>query len=73
MEFMAGGKLTNLLDKTALPEPITAYILREHLQAIKYLHDNRKIHRDIKSDNLLVGSDGRFIFKKKKFIDMYIV
>lgn len=58
MELMPGGKLTDLLMKTKFSEPEIAYILRENLQALKYLHENKRIHRDIKSDNLLLGADG---------------
>lgn len=58
MELMTGGKLTDLLMKTRFSEPEIACVLRENLLALKYLHDNKRIHRDIKSDNLLIGSDG---------------
>ncbi|EFC38561.1 predicted protein [Naegleria gruberi] len=58
MELMDCGKLTDLIYKTILREDEIAYVLRETLKALKYLHDNNKMHRDIKSDNILVNSKG---------------
>jgi len=58
MEFLEGGKLTDLLMNTQLSEPEIACICKENLQALKYLHDNNRIHRDIKSDNILLGAKG---------------
>lgn len=55
---MSGGKLTDLLLNTHFTEPEIAAVCKECLEALKYCHDNSKIHRDIKSDNLLIGSNG---------------
>ena len=41
-----------------IPEGLIAYILREALQGLKSLHQEFRIHRDVKSDNLLVSADG---------------
>jgi hypothetical protein len=61
MEFMGGGCLTDILElfeEIRLTEPQIAYCSRETLRALKYIHSLHRIHRDIKSDNLLLGNDG---------------
>lgn len=58
MEYMAAGKLTDILLNTTFIEPQIACICKATLRALKYLHDEKKIHRDIKSDNILVGAQG---------------
>ncbi|KAL0479427.1 serine/threonine kinase 4 [Acrasis kona] len=58
MEYLKGGKLTDLLLTTQLTEREIASICREVLQALSYLHKNARIHRDIKSDNILIGVSG---------------
>jgi hypothetical protein len=35
----------------ALPEPLVAYVLREALNALVYLHSGHRIHRDVKAAN----------------------
>lgn len=58
MEYMNGGKLTNLLVEYSFKENQIATILREVLLAVEYLHSNQLIHRDIKSDNILINKNG---------------
>lgn len=63
MEAMDIGCLTAVLDflrdkRFLLSEAHIAYILRETLQAVWAMHSRRCMHRDIKSDNVLVDSQG---------------
>jgi protein-serine/threonine kinase len=57
MEYVEGCSLTDLIE-TFLPEPAIAYVTLRVLRAIAYLHQLSIIHRDIKSDNVLVAVDG---------------
>jgi len=61
MEYCDGGSLTEILDEfenVALTEEQIAYCCRETLQGLLYIHENNRIHRDIKSDNLLLTMAG---------------
>ncbi|XP_076322047.1 serine/threonine-protein kinase Pak-like [Tachypleus tridentatus] len=57
MEYLGIGSLDNVLTKTRLSEHDISAICKEVLQGIEYLHVNSVIHRDIKSQNILVGMD----------------
>ncbi|CCD22768.1 serine/threonine protein kinase CLA4 NDAI_0A06130 [Naumovozyma dairenensis CBS 421] len=67
MEFMEGGSLTDIIENSPVDDtshsPLTesqiAYIVRETCQGLKFLHDKHIIHRDIKSDNVLLDMNGR--------------
>ena len=50
----------NLIEKgESLSEDLIAYILREVLAGLAYLHGSNLLHRDIKGQNVLITQDGR--------------
>lgn len=61
LEFMGGGSLTGVLEQfpqLQLTEPQIAYVCLETLKALSYIHSLHRLHRDIKSDNILLGDGG---------------
>eukprot|EP00736_Rhodelphis_marinus_P010930 Rmarinus@m.17798 len=58
LEYMDGGCLTDVLTAMTLDEKQISFVCRELLLALEFLHQNNRIHRDIKSDNLLMNQNG---------------
>jgi len=59
MEFMEGGALTDVIDNNAsISEDQIATICYETCKGLMHLHAQNIIHRDIKSDNVLLSSKG---------------
>lgn len=70
MEFIPGGDLFSLIsNEQKLNEHDAAHITHSLSQALKYLHKERVVHRDVKPENLLVTQHGPDAKKCVKLCD----
>lgn len=59
MEFCGGGSMQDIYHITGpLTEPQIAFVCRETLKGLNYLHCMGKMHRDIKGANILLTEEG---------------
>jgi serine/threonine protein kinase len=60
LELMTGGQLTDFCTPSVpMQEKCCAYVCKRMLQGLAFMHKNYRIHRDIKSDNVLVDLTGQ--------------
>ena len=58
MEFLEGGALTDIVTHSRMDEQQIATVCMACLKSLAFLHTNGVIHRDIKSDSILLAKDG---------------
>lgn len=60
MEFCGGGSVSDCMHarKRCLTEPQIASVCKQIVNGLAYLHSKGKIHRDIKSGNILLDREG---------------
>ena len=56
MEFCSSGTLKDIQKQRSNPftEPDAAYLIRESLKALEYIHAEGFLHRDVKSSNIMI-------------------
>jgi len=62
MEYMSAGSLYEIVKLyqkgVRIKETTCAYVIHELLNAVNFLHQKKRIHRDIKVDNVLLSRNG---------------
>jgi p21-activated kinase 1 len=59
MQYIDGLSLNRLISLAGIfQETAAAYIVLEIARAVKCLHERALVHRDIKSDNIMIGREG---------------
>jgi p21-activated kinase 1 len=64
MEYMEGGSLTDVVTNNMMMEGQIAAVCQEVLEGLQHLHSKGVIHRDIKSDNILLSLNGEIKLSK---------
>ena len=63
LEFVNGGSLQDCLDNyikkfgTPFSEEIVQYLMRQIINGVKYIHEKKIIHRDLKLENIMINYD----------------
>lgn len=69
MEFMEGGTLSQAAKAYKFGEEHVAFVARETLKGLQYLHEKNWAHRDLKSHNIMMSIEGEI--KLSMFLHAY--
>ncbi len=60
IQYMDRGSLNQFILRYGkdIDDRVIAYIIKEILKGLKSIHRRRQVHRDLKSDNILINKDG---------------
>lgn len=60
MEYCAAGSVSDVMKlcRNTLTDDQIAYVMKDSLKGLLYIHSKKKIHRDIKGGNILLSSNG---------------
>ena len=60
IEYCPGKSIRDIIKKQkTIKEEQASKMLKDVIEGVSYLHDNRIIHRDLKLENFLIGADGK--------------
>jgi len=61
MEYLGNGSLADLIHMATLNESEIAYVCKQVLQGMYYMHSIGRMHRDIKSENIMFSYCGKVV------------
>jgi serine/threonine protein kinase len=59
LEYLEGGSLGSLVQKTPLEEKLVKKYIKQVLKGLEYLHKHHVAHRDLKGTNILLTKEGK--------------
>lgn len=60
MDYIDGKSLKNLIkEKGAMSEHVAVEYIKQVAKALKYVHSKKRLHLDIKPDNIMVNKEGK--------------
>ena len=72
-KYINGGNLFGYIQGQPLSEEIVQYIMKQLVDVIKYLHDKKIVHRNIKPENILIKYDSKEDLLNKNILKSKII